>query len=133
MFPLLKSPTGVASPFEILTQQVPQRAANFSSSDPSLLLHSLCQERQCWLPETLQSPTRLSFLSGSLPPLSLLSQPVVIFSLCSSIEEAHGLVLVLAGTVLPSAGCLGEGPWGWTDWPWIRTVLSIRAILGFLW
>lgn len=71
-------------------------------------------------------------LSGSLSPLSLLSQPAVILSLCYFVQEAHGLVLVLAGMALYSAGCLGEGLWGWPDRHWIKAVLSIRVILGFL-
>lgn len=43
--PLLKSLACVASPFEIPTQQDPSRAARSFSSDPSLLLHALCQKR----------------------------------------------------------------------------------------
>lgn len=74
--PLLTAPACVASPFEISTQQDPSRAArSSSSSDPSLLLHALCQKRH--------SRDSLASRKNALPVcvLSSLSKPLCHFCL----------------------------------------------------
>lgn len=100
--PLLSAPACVASPFEISTQQDPSRAArSSSSSDPSLLLHALCQKRHSRDSSFPQEcPSCLGTWFSVKAPLSLLSQPTVILSLCYATREAHGLSLVLASEKL---------------------------------